>query len=711
MPKRFYEELRNWFNGVNTSAAPDMLGDGFSPRARNTYLKLVGDGTSRVAKRRGASLLNATPLTGSPAVTGFQFKQKNGNKTNLLVSTGGRLDKLNSDGTTSVINATAFTSGTSHLPHFAVANDLCFIVNDVDQVKYDGTSTSKFGITRPAAPTAVAGAGGAAGMAGTYDFALSYYNNLTGHESSLSDFVTVVVGAGQKATVTWLAPTDAQVTHVRVHIRKQTLGPNVYRNIASAVPAPDAATGGYAVATLSTVIDIADTTLSAYIIVSPTTTENNPPPSGAQFPTWHGNRMFVFDSGNAYYSKIQNNTAFPEAFDPNNIQPVNPNDGDSIVGAMSMWGKLWIWKKYSLWVIEGSDPNSWTMQLVSNHGAATQRSIKAADGTLFWWDMQNGPVAFNGEGTPEEIGKQFVQSTIADDSVNIAQLTSIVAEVDEQNTTVLWAYPEFNATRNTAVLPFNYRAKRFAADVWTPFDIFGLWVVEDGSSLRAVYIGGYAGQVFKWWGGTNDGVPAGTTSSGTVTAATATTLTDSGATFATAGGGLIERYVYAISSDRATVQRRRITANTATQLTVSSAWDTTPNTTYTYVVGAIDFEVDTPWLLGGDAFLKKRYEFLYSELSSTDAGTMLDIDCFVSRDDTAPRKTFSVTLAGSPATYDASTSIYDTSKFGGTTVSRFKTRLAFTGKSCRIRVRNCQADHDVELSKLAVQSVGLGLLN
>jgi hypothetical protein len=924
MAQRFLEEIQNWFFGANTSTSPEMLPDGYMPRARNTHLTLIGDGVAKVTRRRGSTLVNSVAITGGPQVTGFQFKKKDGTKTNLLVSSTGRLDKLNTDGTTTVINASAFTSGASHIPNFAVANDLCFIVNDVDLKKTDGTNVYAFGITRPAAPTvADGGAGGAAGMVGTYDIALSYYNSATGHESSLSDFNSVTIVANHKINVSWSAPVDAQVTHVRVHIRKQALGPTTFRNISGATPAPDATTGGYAVATTATVLDVSDATIAAYIIVSPTISENNPPLASSQYPVWHNNRMFVFDSGNFYYSKIQNNTAFPEAFDPNNIQPVAPNDGDVIMGAFSQWGLLWIWKRFSLWKLDGSDPNSWTLSLVStNHGAVSQRSIKAADGMLYWWDTSKGPVAFDGSSLPVSVAQQMVASSIAPSQININGLANICAAVDETNFTILWSYPEFNSSRNTKLLPFNYRAKRFAAEFWNPFDIWGMWDVEDTNGTKNLYFGGYSGYVYKWWSAGNDGLPVFTsptysqavvadtpnnywrfseasgdavatvgtrtinfsvfpgpahvtysvnnasilegstglafdggatfgqnlssqlnlgstftvefwlnpaasggfrgtiltdapgngifyddtvnkidfrqgghhysttaltpgtlyhiavsvsagnatfyvngvadgtalglaafnsvtqvavdnalasglkcnlfddlaiwttvalsgaqvaahyaartghlnTTAGTVTSATSSTLSDSAAQFSSSGIGFVDQYVYALNTDRTVVQRRRITATTMTQLTVTPNWDTTPNTSWTYVISAIDFQVDTPWLPGGDIFLKKRYEFFFGELASSDSGTTVDVDFFISGEENVPKKSFQLTLGNAGGVYDAATSIYDVTKFATSAFVATRKRLGFTGKNCRVRLRSCAANQDLVVNKLAVQS-------
>ena len=72
---------------------------------------------------------------------------------------------------------------------------------------------------------------------------------------------------------------------------------------------------------------------------------------------------------------------------------------------------------------------------------------------------------------------------------------------------------------------------------------------------------------------------------GTCTSSGGTTLTDSGASFA---ASVIGASVY-IYEGTGKGQRRTISSRTSTQLTVSSAWSTNPDTTSKYVVGAIEW--------------------------------------------------------------------------------------------------------------------------
>lgn len=704
-----YIEYTNWVNGITTSPAADALPDGFSPRGRNTNLVNIGQNTAQVGARKGPQTSNVTPITGSPVMLGqYQLKRIDGTKIHLLVSSGGRLDKSNADTTTSAINATAFTSGT-HFPSFATVNNFAVIANGVDLKKTDGTTVYAVGIARPAAPTATAAAGGAM-AANTWDVALTYFNSTTGEESSLSDFTSVTLAAGNlQINISWGAPADPQVDYIRVYLRNQTLGPNVYLAISGLTPAPNATWNGFAVATLATVANVSSTVFSAFKLIAPSITGNNPPAVTLQFPVWHHSRLFLFDTGNAYYSNITDLDAHPESFDPNNVEPINPSDGDYITGAISFGGNLYIFKKYSLWEIDGYDPSSWSVTQISDkYGCGSHRTIKIAGGALYWWaNSALGLLTMATPGTqPLEVAKELLSATVSDTALNTLSLSQACAEVDEANDLILFALPgPGSTTRNNVILPFNYRVKRFVADLWNPFDVASWCVVEDAATPKTVYAGGYAGQIFKWWQTTNDGVPTGTTGSGTVTSATTTTLTDSVAAFSTTGGGLIERYAYYIPSMGA-VQRRRITANTGTQLTVTPAWDTALVPGDRYVVGGIDWQLDTKWEKFSAAFIKKRFEFLTLEGLSDQTGLTINVDVFTKDNLVDIVKTLTFTITSGGAVYD--TGIYDTDVYASSSRLSKRKNIGVSGKSIRLRVRQLQADKQITLNKIGLQASLLG---
>lgn len=93
-----------------------------------------------------------------------------------------------------------------------------------------------------------------------------------------------------------------------------------------------------------------------------------------------------------------------------------------------------------------------------------------------------------------------------------------------------------------------------------------------------------------------------------VASATSTTLTKTAAGWTT---NAYATYTVVIVSGRGTGQRRTITSNTATVLTVSQAWATTPDTTSTFVI--VDESVESDYSFGAVAaapFTADRYGYL-----------------------------------------------------------------------------------------------------
>ena len=155
-----FETLSNWASGVITSLQAHSLPPDASPRAWNTVLLGAEGGQAIFAKRKGLRVVNASPVTGSPAILAqIDFKRASGTTlTNyhLIVSDGGRLDKKNTDDTVSAadaVTAAPFTAGT-YRPDWAIAKNRLFIANGQDKKWFDGTTVYGWGITAPVAPTA-----------------------------------------------------------------------------------------------------------------------------------------------------------------------------------------------------------------------------------------------------------------------------------------------------------------------------------------------------------------------------------------------------------------------------------------------------------------------------------------------------------------------------------------------------------------------------
>lgn len=669
-----------------------------SPRGRNSLLVYLAADHAIAAKRPGFEIQNASPVTGRPAVLGqFDYVRRVAGtltSSHLLVTDGGRLDVL-SAGVVSAFDAatpTPFTSG-EKIPSFAAMNNLAFVVNGTDKKKLNNTSVQTFGITRPSAPTVV-DSGVAGTPNGTYEVAISYRNSSTGHQSSRSNTTSITV-ASKKFDVSWAAPGDTQVDEVVIHIRKGTVLSEFFQLIVGVTPGVNA-NGAFAVATASVRVDVSDAQLTALLILSPDTAENDPPPSSLVSVAAHLSRLFVLDKTQLYYSKPK----FPEAFDPEAFEPVNPNDGQDNVTLFVAFGVLLIFKSGSFYALKGTDPNSWYIEVVDPEiGCIAPASIFYHDGKLYWWSKL-GPVVWDGSGSPALIGQNLIGPTISRDVLNHDRLNTIVGAPDAELHLGLFAVPQSGETRNSLMLPFNTRNQTWHSDGWTPFDAASLAVVKDANGKPWIYAGNYGGRVFKFAVGDVDGAllvdgsSNALTLEGNVTAATTTTLTDSGANFDIAGDGLKELYVYAVDPDGG-VQRRRITANTGTQLTITPDWEAVPDTNFTYVIASPDWEWDTRWEDGGAPFVKKRGLFALIQALSESGQATVRVDVFKDYNPWTSIKSFDVVASGSGGIWDVSE--WDSAIFGEEGVTYKRNRVGKTFRAYRLRFSNLSPNTKVAI--------------
>lgn len=691
MARRFREEINDWARGAITETSPDKVPLNASPRARNTAWVRLG----LPAKRRGTSIITqegeapVSPATARPAILAIGHYDD----IDWVISDQGRWSKI-VDGEFEPIdssNEDPFTSGT-HIPSTVVANNLLFAVNGQDAVKTDGTDVTNFGITRPAAPTANTTLSGV--MTGTYYIAQTYYNEDTGHESSMSDYATMTP-TSDEIQVVCDTPSDPQVTHIRYHIFKEGLTSQFFQVVLSTTPAVDA-TGGFPVGTVAVEINLSDADINNLVILSPTTTENDPPPEGASALLYHGSRMWVTDGRDIFYSKIE----LPESFDlDERVESVNPDDGQLIVGFASISEDiLLILKERSSYVLTGpNDPNTWEIsELDLTVGCKALRTIIATEGEV-WWEAEQGFFSV----TPGEKPKRRDTPAIGDKNENISflNLNTAVAAYDKLRQRILFAVPYDGVTRNTIILPFNKKLGIWE-DVWDPMDISAMGTLFDAATgAPYVAIGNYKGRVFRLWDGAYvDGVrlvddsndPL--TLTGNPTDGTTTILEDSGATFDTEGDGLAEIPIVVVSADGVT-QRNVIASNTSTILLLQNSWGVVPDETWTYYIGCPNWEFDTKYMAPtsvpdtqGSVYNSRRFKrMLLKGVSDTGSATVT-VYAIIDHEENSPATSMSVSLSGSGAQFDLD--LFDVGVFGSEKAVAAHRTIGRSGKVCGLRVVN-----------------------
>lgn len=696
--------MASWQDGVIVSDSPDRIPATASPRARNTAFLNFG----MPAKRKGTSIITPVGDTDTPLI----LATGQWDALQWTIGDNGSWSKVDGDAFSPIdaSDATPFTD-TDGIPSTAVANGLLFAVNGTDAFKTDGTNVFMFGMEAPDAPTLSAGAAG--NPDGTYRVALTAYNADTGHESSLSDYDELVVTA-DRITVNWTFPSDPQVTHVRLHIFKEGLTDRFFQLGSDGVSvAPDSTHGGYEDSTTSVSLNITDAEINLLTIASPSTTENNPPPAGIKAIKFHGSRMFAVDADNLYFSKIGK----PEAFDPRNYEPINPGDGQECVNLGTLSDEhLVIFKDRSSYQLIGpDDPNVWEVSEVDTTiGLKSSRSLLETEGAL-WWVSEHGFMRMLAGEKPKRLDAPALSNkfeTLESTSLNMA-----VTAYDSLRQRVLFAVPSDGSSRNDIILPYNVKLNIWE-DQWDPMDVgtLGVWY-ESSAGAPYVVIGNEKGRMFRVWDNPyadgvrlTDGSGNNFTLTGNPTAATANSLTDSGATFDTDDDGLDQIPVIVVS-ENGTVQRNIITSNTGTVLTLRDNWSVTPDASWTYYIGTINWEFDTKYLaptsapFGGSVFNSRRFKRSMLKAYSVVGGATLSVWAILDHNDTDLQAEQTYPLEGEGALFDID--LFDSGVFGsGRAISQHRT-IAKEGRVCGLRIIN--REHGVGAILLSVGLFGTEL--
>jgi len=686
-----------WPQGYIGAADPTRVGPTGFPRGLNTALALAGTGIPYVQKRQGMAVINRTPISGTPSLIGnYDFHRiVNDTDYHLLVGDDGSLSYRDALNAITTVSATAFTAGTRY-PDFATANDLCFIVNGTDRLKYDGTALSNFGIERPTVGS-MAGAAGVVGLHnGTYELRVSYGNSVTGTESGASNTAAATVTVTNDAIDWTNIPTsaDTQVDRRYLYVRNIATQTQFYR--------VGTITNNTATTATTSVADA-----NATVAAQPPA--DNRPPTGARYLAWHQGRLFVATSTNLYWSKLNQ----PEMFEPLSVDGVNKADGQPLTGLTSVSETLAIFKEDRVYgLFNGNDPVTWQIRLVdSTRGCASHRTLVLSDGTLYWWH-RSGLCRLGGAGVVEPLGERLYGDVA--DSVNYNNIATASGCAMPDQSRILMAVPSTGQDRATRIIPFHTQAGAFEATYWDLMDAASLGTAVDGAGRALAWLANYEGQLFQLWSTNVDGVPEGTlTGNWVATAASVsafTSLLDNSndpAVCDTTGAALVERYFGILDSDGNFVGsvRRRITANTADSITVNTAIDGFAiGTTYTWVLAGPDFQFDTPWRTYELPWIKKRYEYFHlltKGLNYEDAATItlaFDYD-----DANSNSRERTLETLGSSGLWDSAIWDQDVWDIAANTQRRF--RVARVGFSWRARISNAIPNQPVAILSLGMDAV------
>jgi hypothetical protein len=585
---RNFEPLFNGVLGVKQGIALTNMPTGSLIDAQNMYLDNMGGKYMRA----GYQLLFTLPVT-EEVRSLHEYRTTAGVQrimayadTVIYQMTGGVVSSINTDW------------------QFVNYVDRCLGVNGADSFDYDGTNYRKIGMSAPTAHigTAVA-AEPTSTLDGTYSYYITFYDSNRTAESEPYSFGTAsTADAGNPAVLAnkitlgnFPAYASGEfATHYRVYRRWH----------ADHLAAPQEAIWTrtkelvYATYVGTTYIDKGDATgtISLDYDTGAADVGNTPPPNSKLILIAFDRVLMVSESDPTMliYSRAGRTHSFPSA----NYQYVGRKDGYRI-DKIELNGKsVVIHKKNSIYYLDG-DPKTTTAVRLNGRGTAGRYSSCADIDGLVYRLSQDGFYCLSPtDYSTVDLRDEYIGGDIATEESAIVwtamTYVRMIGYVRQSQTFVYAIFP------NTSDLSSNLLAYDVTTKQWTPHyvgtDIYSITTQQNATSAQKelIFGDGY-GKVWRWDLGYADGSSGGTDDlNGISTGTAATTLTDSTKSALWTTNALVGCVVTILTGTGAN-QRKRISANTTTQITVVGGWTTTPSVGCEYSIGAIDHWADEFW--------------------------------------------------------------------------------------------------------------------
>jgi hypothetical protein len=424
-----------------------------------------------------------------------------------------------------------------------------FIYDGSAQKRYDGSALYDIGFARPSSVTNMSA--GAGTLTGTYEAVYTWYDSAMDHDSSISDATATQALAAQGRTHTKPGGSvPSAATHWRAWVRRtDTNELNYYL------------AGSWTVATGSATETVTDTTRRANQIADKTSV-NDPPP---------GNFIHLFEM-NGYGFGIRANTDAVDISKLGDLQSWHPRDnfpisratGDALTWGLEFSERRIIGTAHATWELVGDRVPFKPKRLHQTYGNVSAESCVEVDSELYGWDRIRGPYVTNLSAW-RSIGNSRISNFIA--TVNKQALALIRCVHDEVNNLVIWSVPTTSTTRVRTLLAYHYLLGAWLPPI-TGHEYGSFAQFTDTNGDLGLYMGDHWGRVYQMFDGAHDGPPSGTTEE-TITGATVSTITASGATFYTTGGGLAGMPI-AVKSPAGIWQWVRAASNTGTVITLDT---------------------------------------------------------------------------------------------------------------------------------------------
>lgn len=354
---------------LNQGRAPAFIGENEYTQLSNFY-QFGGK-----LRRRGGmrKINNARYSEGVTGVTVYRPDQSSLTNFDAALGTATGFAKLNGDVITAITPQTNFSIATSNRPWtmFQYKNILYGLREFADLIRSDGTYFGPAGIPAPTGAATLAD-GGAGSLTGDFIGVYTFYNANNGMESNPSPVSNTLTIAGKKVNWSGIGTsTNVQVTSRRL-----------YRTL------PNQSGEYFFVAEIPNNVDTTYTGDNVLVqdMGDAVSFANGEPPDGLILGDIWKERLFASDGVDLFHSE----DGLIEAFDPEAVIPVFPDDGHRLSAVHGHGDRLMIGKTNKIHFLVGSDPSNFQLlTLTDRHGCVSHHSMQSAEGYLFWLGVDN----------------------------------------------------------------------------------------------------------------------------------------------------------------------------------------------------------------------------------------------------------------------------------------------------------------------------------
>ncbi len=575
--------------GLNTITFGDLGGiqtrkalTKFSPR---DALSAVGgrfEITGAYTKRRGGEKYNTTSL-GATGTGIYDFRYSNDTQQKILIGAGGSVYHGNAGSPSSI--KSGLTSGA--FLDFATYDDFAFFCNGSDGLfKYNGTTVTNAGVDRPgSAPTLGQSTGGSLPLTSTYQIAVTFVTAGEIESNPCDTGSFTLTSTNNRITLTSIPTSgDTQVTKRRIYV--STANGSILR-------------------VQQTIND--NTTTTANVDTEGTGAlleyDHDDPPSGLKGIEVFKDRLWGFKNDVLYFTKDFYTWYWPQGELDSEIDfRAYVGNSDPMTGLKSFFDFFLIFKKLDVYILSGDNELNFRVDRIRSDeriGCVSDRTIRIIENYCYFVGI-NGVYRTNGitiEKISRPIDDFFDQNSSSTTyKINKTYLPNACAEYYPEKNVYMFFCAAGSGTTNNMCFALNTKSIRIDEETG---DITADWNPWPGFTTQAVGIINESG-IDRWFRIDDvgyvfrmerlDGDGANVTS--TATSATSTTLSDSIQAWTT---NLYSGLRVNILSGTGSGQERTISSNTATQLTVSSSWTTTPDTTSVYSIGGVPYHYQHSW--------------------------------------------------------------------------------------------------------------------